>query len=35
VREVYAPAYATLRPLHEASRRVLGTPGSGSPGAEG
>ena len=26
VSEVYAPAYPTLRPLHEAGRRVLGTP---------
>ena len=35
VREVYAPAYPTLRPLHEASRRVLGTAEEASPGAEG
>ena len=26
VREVYAPAYPMLRPLHEAGRRVLGAP---------
>ena len=32
VREVYAPAYATVRPLHEASRRVLGAVDTGSPG---
>ena len=35
VREVYAPAYPTLRPLHEASRRVLGTAEEASPDAEG
>ena len=35
VREVYAPAYPMIRPLHEASRRVLGTPEGGSPDAGG
>ena len=35
VREVYAPAYPTLRPLHEASRRVLGTAEEASHDAEG
>ena len=31
VREVYAPAYPMIRPLHEAGRRVLGAPEGGSP----
>ena len=35
VREVYAPAYPMLRPLHEAGRRVLGAPEGGSPDAGG
>jgi hypothetical protein len=34
VREVYAPAYPRLRPLHEAGRRVLGAP-EGELRAEG
>jgi xylulokinase len=33
VRDVYAPAYAMVRPLHEASRRVLGAPESALPDA--
>ena len=35
VREVYAPAYPMIRPLHEAGRRVLGAPEGGSPDAGG
>jgi xylulokinase len=34
VREVYAPAYPMIRPLHEASRHALATPsGTEAPGA--
>jgi xylulokinase len=35
VREVHAPAYPILRPLHEASRRLLDGSGSASPEADG
>ena len=34
VDEVHAPAYPMLRPLHEASRRLLGAPAAGSPQAD-
>jgi xylulokinase len=35
VREVYAPAYSMLRPLHAAARGVLGTPAAGPRAHDG